>query len=110
MRKKEKYLCMPHVFSTALRLNAKVSRNDYLLIFYIMTQTYKRWIRDKNLESNGLDWIDLNYEKINRECFNQKGSMATRRSLNRLSSQNIIVYDRNISKIRINYKPDTWSI
>lgn len=105
----EKYCSIPCNFLTALG-QAGISQLGYNLILYMMSLTYKRWIRHKTLESCGLDWIDFNQRKINRECWCIDNTKEVKRALENLLPKHIIVFDSSIKKIRINYNYMTWGI
>lgn len=103
------YVCLPYNFINGLN-QVGISKLGYQLILWMGIKTSKRWIRDKSSESNPLDWIDLNFRQINRECWGKNSTQEIRRALGKLGAMEIIVYNSNIDKIRINYKPETWSI
>jgi len=105
----EKFCSTPCTFNAALR-QARVSQLGHELILYMQEKTYKRWIRHKTLEPCGLDWIDYKQRKINRECWGINNTKEIQRALGILISKNIVIYDSEFSKIRINYDYETWSI
>lgn len=105
----EKYFCTPANFWIALT-QVGVSKIGYELIGYMQLKTYKRSIRDKTTNMNPLDWIEYKQRKINRECWGRNNVMEVKRAVENLAPRNIIVFNEAISKVRINYKPETWNI
>jgi len=105
----EGYCSIPCDFLTALG-QAGMSKLGYDLFHYMLRLTYKRWIRHRTLDSCGLDWIDYKQRKINRECWGIDNTKEIQRALGILVSKNIVIYDSQVSKIRINYDYETWSI
>ena len=105
----DSYCRVPCDFLLALR-QARVSQLGFELILYILSLTYKRWIRHKSLESCGLDWIDFKQREINRACWGKNSTVEINRSLDNLLPKEIVVIDSQVKKIRINYNYETWSI
>lgn len=89
-------------FVRCLRI-ANVSKLGMYLITYIKEKT-------AILENKGYDaGIEYNDDKINRECFfsGPTGSQTTR-ALEHLASKNIVFYNPENRRIRINFDMRDW--
>ena len=103
------YTCIPFEFIRALN-QVGTTKVGYELILWMLSKTSRRWIRNKTTESSGLDWIDLNLRSINRSCWGKNRTIEITRALQNLGSKDIIVYNCDIDRMRINYKTETWNI
>lgn len=101
--KKNQFVKFDVVFLKSLRI-ANVSKLGLYLILYIREKT--SILENKGYLSAGIDYND---DKINKECFNTGPTgKQTTRALEHLASKNIVFYNPESRKIRINHDPKTW--
>jgi hypothetical protein len=95
---------MDFIFLNCLRI-ANVSKLGWMLATWMKQKTFI-------LEQKGYGtWIEYNDDRINRECFYKKSDAKnTTNAIAHLASKNIISYDFDTRKIKINCNPMIWDV
>lgn len=101
-----KYYWVNINFSKCLRI-ADVNKLGYYLIMYIH-ETCKIY-RNKNHNNYAVS-IKFNENEIDRECFRKPNGKCTKRALEHLCSKNILIFNPETKRIRINFNTKTWDV
>jgi uncharacterized membrane-anchored protein len=97
------YITQDLIFLKCLGI-ADVSKLGYMLLIYIQSQFL--YSNKKNYTMS----IKYNQNKIDKECFGGKSNNSTSRALKNLCEKNILIYNPESRKIKINFNVETWYV
>jgi len=99
------FYMMDKRFSKCLRI-ADISKLGYYLLLYIheVAKIYRNKNNDYSIS------IKYNENEIDKECFGKPGGKCSKRALEHLCSKNILIFNPETRKIRINFDVKTWDV
>jgi len=84
-------------------LIADLNKLALMLFLYLKMKLFET-------EKSNKTWLKYNEDKICRECYRKNKGLSAMRGRKELEDKNIITYDKEQRRIKLNCDPITWNV